>query len=97
MNEKFKRAIGKNKSKIIVIAILWVVLAIIFVGPLTIAIDAHSQGENIIKAFLESISNPFSSIGASFSNNIGLYFQTLLGFTLVYMIAILYRTYKDIP
>ena len=97
MREKLNKAIKKYRSRIIIVAVLWFILSMVLVGPIAATIDAHSQGENIIKAFLENITKPFSALGASFSNNIGLYFQTLLGFTLVYMVAISYGIMRLMP
>ena len=66
--EKLKRAIQRIKGKLIVSAILWLVLVIVFVAPLGIAFfDANQPNVNFTEIFFTSfgknVVNPLSSIG----------------------------------
>ena len=97
MGEKIRRGIQKHKTKIIVVLILWAILSIIFVGPLTMAINVHIEGGNLIKDFLDSISNPIAALGTSLTNHFELYLKTFLGFTLVYIIAISIGVFRAMP
>lgn len=38
MNYKVKNAISKNKNALIIVAILWVILSIVLVSPITVSI-----------------------------------------------------------
>lgn len=102
MEDKFKKAVKKSKAKIIIVAILWVIFTIVFVAPLTMGIvDATSADGNFslntcIKVFTKWISNPFGALGASFTH-FGTFIKTLLGFTLVYIIAMVVGLMKAMP
>lgn len=90
MGNKIKMAIEKNKGKIIVVLAIWMVLAVVFVGPVTISmIDANRSGINIISGFVEWFPKPLNALGASFSADIGVYFKVLFGFTFLYALAII--------
>ena len=93
MIEKIKRAIKKSKTKLAVVAILWVVLSIVFVVPVSLAIqDATIEGEFYVTECLENI---YSNIGSLFSSifrafsleYIVGFFKSLLTFTVIYLIA----------
>ena len=68
MGEKLRRAINKNKSKFLVVIILWIVLTIIFVGPLSLSIMQKNAGANLITSFLNNISKPFTSLVTAVRN-----------------------------
>ena len=93
MGEKLKRAISENKSKFIVIIVLWIVLAIVFVSPLTMGIidatkaDGSFSLSECIKGFCTWITKPFEAFGASFSTSIGTFLKNLFEVTIVYAIA----------
>ena len=45
MIDKLKKAIKKSKTKLMVVGILWLVLAIVFVAPMSISIKAAEEGD----------------------------------------------------
>lgn len=96
MIEKIKYTISENKGKLILVFILWVILSIVIVGPLTVSIDAHNHGFNFIKAFIENIQNPFTAFVASLSD-IGLFLKTLFEFTIAYIILIIVGIKRALP
>ena len=97
MNEKIRMAINKSKGMIIIVAIMWIVSILVFVGPLTVAIDAHSHGINFLKTFISNLKQPIDALGLAFSTDVGLYFKTLLEFTVVFFIVMLIGFFKAIP
>lgn len=98
-----RQIIDKNKNKIVISVILWIVLAIVFVSPFTRSIIlAKSQGDFDLTVFMEtfstSVTNPLSALGSIINEKeIELFFKALMGFTLIYLIALLYGLYKSRP
>lgn len=86
-------SIKKNKGKLITILIIWLVLVIVFVAPLSIAI-ANSKtitGKYSVNTFIEvltqSFMTPFQNIGTVFTDKcIDAFLNTLGFFTLIYII-----------
>ena len=103
MNYKLKGALKKSKKSFIICAILWVVLTIVFVSPLANSIFmANAGGSFDLNIFLEtlvkSLSNPFGSFGDVFSNGAGgVFFQTLLYFTIIYLVFFFIGFAKSAP
>lgn len=97
MIDKLKTMITTNKKKIIAVFIIWIILSVIIVGPLTISIvDAtKADGSFSLKTCITELPNlikqPFSALGVSFSNdsNIGVFFDTLGKFTLIYLVGMI--------
>ncbi|MBQ9297597.1 MAG: type IV secretory system conjugative DNA transfer family protein [Clostridia bacterium] len=93
MGEKLKRAIKKARIHFIVVIILWLVLAIVFVAPMSIALaDAKVNGVLHFKTFFEKLFENMQNLGTSIfsafgANYIGNYFGVLFKFTIVYIIA----------
>ena len=93
MFDKLKRAIKKSKTKLAVVGILWIILSIVFVAPMSVAIkDASVDGVFHFGTFLEELytemGNIFSAIGTAFSAEyVGNFFGVLLKFTVIYIIA----------
>ena len=93
MIEKIKRAIKKSKTKIAVVGILWVIISIVFVAPISVTIqDATIGGTFDLTDFLDNLyvnmGSLFSSIFKAFSlAYIGNFFSTLIKFTIIYIIA----------
>ena len=93
MGEKLKRAISENKGELIVVLVLWIILIVVLVGPLTMGIidateaDGSFSLSKCIKEFCTWITKPFEALGASISTSIGIFFKTLLGVTGVYAVA----------
>ena len=92
MNYKLEGAIRKNRKYFVVYAILWVVIAIVFVSPFSYSAHvAGLDGEFDLGVFLgtfgTSITNPFETFGNLFSSGaIGDYISTLLVVTIFYTV-----------
>ena len=103
MNYKLRGALKKSKKSFIICAILWVVLTIVFVSPLAYSIFvANSGGSFDLNIFIEtifkSLSNPFGSFGDVFSNGAGgVFFQTLLYFSIIYLVFFFIGFAKSAP
>lgn len=93
MFEKVKKAIKKSKNKLIVVVILWVVLSIVFIAPISVSfVDAQINGKLHFGTFLENIYNNMSNLGSSIVKAFNFYYignfvSTLFKFTLIYIIA----------
>ncbi len=93
MIEKLKKAIKKSKTKLAVVGILWIILSIVFVAPMSIAIKAAQEGDVFhFGSFLQNLYSAMGSLGTSiltaFSiENIGYFFGVLGKFTIIYLIA----------
>ena len=93
MFDKLRKAIKKSKTKLAVVGILWIILSIVFVAPMSVAIkDASYEGVFHFSTFLEELysnmGNLFPSIGTAFSPDyIGDFLGVLLKFTVIYIIA----------
>ena len=101
--EKIKKGLRKSKGKLVVALVLYLVLLLIFIAPLSIAIkEAMKTGAFNISIFFDviqsQIAKPFSSIGLALSaENIGLLWSTLWKFTLIYLLAMAVGIYKAMP
>ena len=93
MIEKLKKAIKKSKTKLAVVGILWIILSIVFVAPMSISIKAADgvDGFNFgsfLNNLYDSMGNLGTSILTAFSvENIGYFFGVLGKFTIIYIIA----------
>ena len=93
MGDKLKNTIINNKGKIIVVAMIWILLAIAVVGPLTMGIiDAtKADGSFVLSKCIEGfgiwITKPLEAFGASISTSTGTFFKVLFEVTIVYAIA----------
>ena len=102
MNYKIEGAIKKYRSKFIIIAILWLILTIVFVVPITYAFckaKAYGLGlDGVIKFFSEGIGNPFKAISVLAKNNFtGSLLSNVALFTLVYLVLFLIGFIKSTP
>lgn len=103
MNYKFKGAMKKNKIPFIVCIILWLVLTIVFVVPLSYSIfGATYKGSfdstTFFKFFGKCITMPFDTIGLIFKNGaIGTFISTEIGFTIIYAILFFIGFMKSKP
>ena len=92
MNYKIEGAIKRNRKNFIIFAILWILIAIVFVSPFSYS--THVAGlsgqfdlEVFIKTFTETIVNPFVTFGKVFSEvATGDFISTLLVTTIVYSV-----------
>lgn len=86
--------LGENKVKFVVIVILWLILAIVFVVPITYAIckaKAYGLGlDGVIQFFSEGIGNPFKAISIlEFNKFTGILWRNIGLFTFIYLGALL--------
>jgi len=93
MIEKLKKAIKKSKTKLAVVGILWIILSIVFVAPMSISIKAAQiDGGFQFGTFLENLYLSMGNLGTSILTalsieNIGYFFGVLMKFTVIYIIA----------
>ena len=103
MGDKIKRGIKKYKNKFIVAVILWIVLSIVFVAPMSIAIkEATANGSLDWQILFETIgvyvTKPFTSLGTALGvQYIGSYWGLLWKFTLVYIVMMTFGIVKAMP
>lgn len=92
MNYKIEGAFRKNKKNFIVFAILWILIAMVFVSPF--AYSSHMAGlegrmnlEVFFETFGASFKNPIETLGNIFSQGASqTYFSTLLVVTIFYSV-----------
>lgn len=103
MNYKIKGAIERNRKKFIICAILWFILTIVFVSPVSYSIFlAKLSGSFDFEIFIESIGesmlNPFGTLGNIFSNNaIGEFINTWIVATIIYVSLYIIGFLKSMP
>ena len=103
MKEKIQRGIKKYKKRFIVIAILWVLISIVFIAPLSISIaDASSSGKFDFTIFVETLGSqivsPFGALGAALGTTyIGMFWGILWKFTLMYAILMCIGIARALP
>ena len=103
MNYKVEGALKKNRKKIIIGAVLWILLAIVFVSPFSYAIFKSSSNEGFrlmefFESFTKYVMQPFSTLGKTFSDGAaGNFVSTLIGFTIIYGIAVTIGIVKSAP
>ena len=94
MNYKIEGAIKKNRKNFIIFAILWIFIAIVLVSPIAYSFfKASNTGATngiqvFLETFIESITNPFGTLGNIISDGAsGTYFTTLLVVTIFYAVC----------
>ena len=103
MKDKIKKAIRKYKTKLLVAVILWIILSIVFVAPVSIAIaDATANGnlnwQTLFEKIGEYIIKPFTSLATCFGvNYIDAYWGFLWKFTLFYIVFMTVGIIKAMP
>lgn len=103
MHYKVEGAIKRNRTNFIIFAILWIVIAIVFVSPLaysfyTAGLEGTFDLEVFFKTFGTSITNPFDTLGKVFSEGAsGTYFSALLVFTIIYSVFFFIGIFRSAP
>lgn len=102
MGYKVNKTLKDNKTSLIIIAVLWVILSIVLVAPIGYAIGlANSNGTFNLEIFLENVFTEltsFSSITKVLNAEyIGYFGKTLLYFTIVYLIFTFIGLFKSKP
>lgn len=73
---KMESSLKKNKKTIIIMLVIWIILAVIFVSPISASI-AEAQGATgfqitkFVGVFVENITDPFGSLGKCISTSAG--------------------------
>ena len=102
MNYKLQKVIKDNKKSMIIIAILWLVMAIVLVAPIAYSVvQANTTGSFNMSTFLEefflSISS-FSAITQVFGiAYISTFWKTLVYFSIAYILLAIIGMYKSKP
>ena len=92
MNYKIEGAIRRNRKNFIIFAILWILIAIVFVSPFSYSAHvAGLDGQFNLEVFIEtlgtSITAPFSTFGKLFTEGVfGDFVSTLLVVTIFYSV-----------
>lgn len=103
MIDKIKDTIQKNKKYLIAFSILWLILTIVFVVPLSYSIkNSLVEGSFSLEVFIQNISSsitkPLSLVGEVFKvEYISMFFSVLWKFSLVYIIALIVGIYRARP
>ena len=103
MHYKIEGAIRRNRTNFIIFAILWIVIAIVFVSPFAYSSHvAGLEGEFNLEVFFEtfgtSITNPFATLGNLFTSEaVGDFISTLLVVTVFYTIFFFIGFVKSAP
>ena len=92
MNYKIEGAIKRNRKNFIIFAILWILIAIVFVSPFSYSahvagLDGKFNLEVFIETFGTSITEPLSTFGKLFAEGVfGDFISTLLVVTIFYSV-----------
>lgn len=101
--EKFKRTIKQSKRFLIVIAVLWVFLAIVLVSPIAYSIKeaTNSLGQFNLNIFFEKVIpaiTSFSSITKMFSKEyFGTFTSCLMNFSILFIVCSIIGFIKSKP
>jgi len=102
MGYKARKTLKDNKVNIIIILVLWVILSIVLVAPVSYSIGVASKsGQFDLAIFLETVFvaiTSFKSIGKVFSEGYaGIFGKTMLYFSIMYFIFAIIGLYKSKP
>lgn len=103
MKDKIQRAWNKNRKYLISFVILWFILTIVFVVPLTCGIvEGYVNGKFEVTEFtfrfVDNIKNILGAIGKTFSGAyIGTFLSVIWKYTLIYLIVCVVGFYKMLP
>ena len=102
MNYKVEKTLKDNRKNLIIIGVLWVVLTIILVSPIAYSIvEATNNGIFNLSKFFEEITPAITSFTKFFeifnSKYIGTFLNTLLYFSIAYVIFCVIGLYRSKP
>ena len=103
MGYKVQGAVRRNKRNFIIFAVLWVILSIVLVMPISYSIvNSTVNGVFNTGKFLTGIFDSITSLGTVIgkiftANYIGTFFSTLLKFTVLYAIFVLIGLIRTAP
>ena len=102
MGYKMQESLKRNKKNFIIYAILWLIIAIVFVSPA--AYSSYISRENgvlifgdFITNFGELILNPFVTFGKALSECIGIYWSWLWKVSIGYLIIAVIGIIRTAP
>ena len=99
MSERIREIIRNNKAVIIIATLLWLLIAVLLIMPLTwgqYVVDLMGKFDSgeFTEMFMKAATNPLRGFAELFSKHIvGKYLKSLLGFSLVYSIIVIARNY----
>lgn len=103
MNYKIKGAIRRSKKSFIVCGVLWLLMVIVFVAPVSYsAFLANQSGKFLLATFMEQIftnvMNPFGAIAGIFEQGaVHNFISLLLGFSIFYLLIFFIGFTKAAP
>lgn len=103
MNYKIEGALKRNRKNFIIFGVLWLLIAVVLVSAWAhSSYMANVSGtfnlEKFITTFGQSITNPFATMGAVFTEGAtGTYFSALLVMTVIYALFFFIGIYKSAP
>lgn len=102
MGYKLNKAFKDNKKSIVIVLVLWVILSIVLVAPMSYSIGISTvngafQLDTFIEKFFSEVTS-FTSITRVFSQGYGSIFgKSLLYFTVIYVVFALIGIFKSKP
>jgi len=103
MGYKMQESLKRNKKNFIIYAILWLIIAIVFVSPMAYSAflslqDGAFNLEEFLSEFGNLISNPFDAFGKAISTEcIGIYWSWLWKYTIAYLVIVIIGIIKTAP
>ena len=103
MNFRVEGALKKGRTTIIIAIILWLLMAIVFIMPLTcgiyqIQLLGRFNSDAFVKVFSKAATNPIIGFKNIFASNLTLsYLKNLFGFTLFYVIIVAFGVIRLMP
>ena len=103
MNYKIEGAIKRNRTNFIVCAILWIIIAIVFVTPIAhSSYQANINEQFDLTAFVEnfgtSVTHPFNTLRTVLTEGaIGTYFSILMVVTIFYALFFFIGIFRTAP
>ena len=103
MGYKMQESLKRNKKNFIIYAILWLILAIVFVSPMAYASflslqDGLFNFEEFIDGFGKLIADPFGTLGKAISAEcIGMFWNWLWKYTIAYLVIVIIGVIRTAP
>ena len=101
MTYKIQEIINKSKKYLIVYLIFWIILNILLIIPVSYSyvnasVDGNFKLDVFIEMFTNAITKPIQLMKVTFSAPyLGNYINLMIGFTLVYIIFLIFATIKS--
>ncbi len=101
MNYKIEGAIKRNKNRFIVFAIIWIIMVIAIVMPISYSqMLATVNGEFNLGKFIEIFTSAYSDFGlviGNFASYVGEFFSLLWKFSIVYIVVLFIGFVRTAP